>query len=383
MARSLIPNSTQIPDVILDRWMSHLTGAELKVLLYVARRTYGFGKGSDRISLQQIARGIRRRNGSALDLGTGLSVSSVARSAKSLEERGLLLRQQNRDESTGEHDETMYSLNLECEAPSVEAQTASPVEAVAADGAGEGVLPKSEDVLSETGGGTPILGVGVLPKSEIQETEQETDQETAAGTAAGLSDLIAELVSRDMNREDAVRLAQAKPDECRRQLAYLPYKAGELRGSPGAWLRCAIEGEYGPPAGYRRARESAEQRERAEQARSVQVARAIHERTHRAAYLTYVDGVATRLPETHPALSREFEESEARVRAACKTAPISAAGVERCLASLTLPEHRLERLLSFLTPHGLVLGFWQWDRALNHERYGAHLQLLRGDDTDP
>ena len=72
MARSLIPNSTQIPDVILDRWMSQLTGAELKVLLYVARRTYGFGKSSDRISLQQIARGIRRRDGSVLDLGTGL-----------------------------------------------------------------------------------------------------------------------------------------------------------------------------------------------------------------------------------------------------------------------------------------------------------------------
>ena len=45
MARTLIPNSTQIPDVILDRWLARLNGAEFKVVMYIARRTYGFGKG--------------------------------------------------------------------------------------------------------------------------------------------------------------------------------------------------------------------------------------------------------------------------------------------------------------------------------------------------
>ena len=66
MTRALIPNSTQIPDIILDRWMAELSGAEFKVLLYVARRTYGFGKESDNISLNQMASGIRRRDGSFL-----------------------------------------------------------------------------------------------------------------------------------------------------------------------------------------------------------------------------------------------------------------------------------------------------------------------------
>ncbi len=59
MTRALIPNSTQVPDVILDHWMAALSGAEFKVLLYVARRTYGFGKDSDNISLNQMASGIR------------------------------------------------------------------------------------------------------------------------------------------------------------------------------------------------------------------------------------------------------------------------------------------------------------------------------------
>ena len=49
MARSLIPNSTQVPDVLLDHWMAELSGTEFKVLLYVARRTYGFGKEADTV----------------------------------------------------------------------------------------------------------------------------------------------------------------------------------------------------------------------------------------------------------------------------------------------------------------------------------------------
>ncbi len=36
MTRALIPNSTQVQDVILDHWMGGLSGAEFKVLLYVA-----------------------------------------------------------------------------------------------------------------------------------------------------------------------------------------------------------------------------------------------------------------------------------------------------------------------------------------------------------
>src|SRR6516165_8258963 len=57
MSRLLIPNSTQIPDVILDSWIAELSGGEFKVLLYIARRTYGFGKDRDGISLTQLAQG--------------------------------------------------------------------------------------------------------------------------------------------------------------------------------------------------------------------------------------------------------------------------------------------------------------------------------------
>src|SRR6516225_8207638 len=112
MARALIPNSTQVPDVILDQWMAELSGAEFKVLLYIARRTYGFGKESDNISLTQLASGIRRRNGTQLDRGTGLSRSGVKAACNGLIEKGLLIRTANRVADGREPEESTYRLNL-------------------------------------------------------------------------------------------------------------------------------------------------------------------------------------------------------------------------------------------------------------------------------
>jgi hypothetical protein len=40
---------------VLDRWMASMTGAEIKVVLYVVRRTYAFRRTSDRISVAQMS----------------------------------------------------------------------------------------------------------------------------------------------------------------------------------------------------------------------------------------------------------------------------------------------------------------------------------------
>src|SRR5262249_50160755 len=113
MTRALIPNSTQIPDVILDHWMAGLSGAQFKVLLYIARRTYGFGKDSDAISLSQIAQGITKADGTVLDRGTGASRSSVARSLKALEEFGVVVRKTNLNAAKQEYEENTYRINLD------------------------------------------------------------------------------------------------------------------------------------------------------------------------------------------------------------------------------------------------------------------------------
>jgi len=86
------PRYTQVPDELFDELLSELSGAELKVLMYVVRRTFGFKRDSDHISLSQMVSGIVKRDGVVLDKGTGLAKDSVARATKSLVEKGILVR---------------------------------------------------------------------------------------------------------------------------------------------------------------------------------------------------------------------------------------------------------------------------------------------------
>jgi len=71
--------------------MYELTFAELKVLLYIIRRTYGFKKATDKISLKQISEGIVRKNGIRLDNGAMIDRRTAMRAIKRLETKGLIL----------------------------------------------------------------------------------------------------------------------------------------------------------------------------------------------------------------------------------------------------------------------------------------------------
>src|SRR4029079_11268691 len=78
------PNTTPIPDEVFDELLADLSGAEVKVLLYICRRTFGWKKESDNISLNQMLHGIIRKDGIALDRGVGLSKPTLLRTIKSL-----------------------------------------------------------------------------------------------------------------------------------------------------------------------------------------------------------------------------------------------------------------------------------------------------------
>lgn len=105
------PNYTPVPDELFDDLMSQLSGAALKVLLYIIRRTFGFKKASDNISLQQLVRGITTAEGQVLDHGTGLSKDSVVRALHDLEERCVIVRQRRRSRHHGD-EATTYTLNI-------------------------------------------------------------------------------------------------------------------------------------------------------------------------------------------------------------------------------------------------------------------------------
>ena len=57
---------------------------------YIIRHTWGYNKTSDTISYDQFMDGIVKKDGTLIDVGTGLSKSSVKRSIKSLEEKGFI-----------------------------------------------------------------------------------------------------------------------------------------------------------------------------------------------------------------------------------------------------------------------------------------------------
>ena len=80
----LIPNSTQIPNVISDLIMPRISEAEMRCLNYICRRTYGFQKERDRISLSQFINGIKGRDERRLDYGTGVSRPSVVEALRNL-----------------------------------------------------------------------------------------------------------------------------------------------------------------------------------------------------------------------------------------------------------------------------------------------------------
>jgi len=48
------PNTTQIPNIVLDHWIHELDELEFKVLLFICRKTFGWRKKKDRISISQI-----------------------------------------------------------------------------------------------------------------------------------------------------------------------------------------------------------------------------------------------------------------------------------------------------------------------------------------
>lgn len=324
MPRALIPNSTQIPDVILDQWMAELSGAEFKVLLYVARRTYGFGKESDNISLTQLASGIRRKDGTSLDRGTGLSRSGVKAACNGLIEKGLLIRSGNTSPGGREPEESTYRLNLFAslpqEAEEVGQKRAHPGRLMAYPEVGQ----NSAQIGQKNAGGRPENNPEVGQKLAPQETEQETEQETAPGQPAADADLFEALVGKGVFPEVAARLAAEKPARSRECLTWLPY--AKPRTTPGRWLANAIEHDFGPPDEFTKRAGEPQKARGAEQA----------------------DGNATQRPqgERHEDLETRLRATYARV---LKTHPDAITAFETFLVS---ERERATKLLATLTERG-------------------------------
>ena len=100
------PNYTMVPDELFDDLLADLRAPEVKALLYIVRRTFGFKRDSDSISINQMLEGI---TAGTARFWTGHETScSTSHTLKSLGKGTHHLRR--RSSPTGSS--TIYRLNV-------------------------------------------------------------------------------------------------------------------------------------------------------------------------------------------------------------------------------------------------------------------------------
>jgi hypothetical protein len=106
------PNTTAVPDEFFDVLAPNLSEAELRVMLYIIRRTFGFKKAADPISFSQFLTGITTHDGRVLDNGCGLrSRGHLSKSLKSLIEKGVIVATKSQ-KANGSQATTSYGLRF-------------------------------------------------------------------------------------------------------------------------------------------------------------------------------------------------------------------------------------------------------------------------------
>ena len=98
----LIPNSFQVPNLLVDKLLPFLSGPQVKILLLVCRKTFGWGKRVDLISFSQF------------ETQAGVSRSSTYQALEIFVRSGLLLKV-----SHGPRQINGWRLNLEADMEAV------------------------------------------------------------------------------------------------------------------------------------------------------------------------------------------------------------------------------------------------------------------------
>jgi hypothetical protein len=153
------------------------------------------------------------------------------------------------------------------------------------------------------------------------------------------------LVEAGMGRGEALTQATINPEECERQLEYLPF--AEIKTTAGAFLASAIKGGFAPPKAYLEAKTKEQEADKKRRIQEAQVMRAKAEETARQAREQAVDTEISLLELEEPEEYAEFEsfvlaEREAEAK---KTARFGEAVQRRSLESFSRPEKRRELYL--------------------------------------
>lgn len=171
--RITAPNYTQTPNDLLDHWLPRLKEGELKILLIIIRKTFGWHREKERISISMFQK------------LTGLDEKTVLYSLKSLVEKNLIIK-----ETCGEvgKQQSFYELVV--------------------DDSNNSYPPKSS--------GRPPENVGGRPpeiKGDTKETDKETHkkkQQQAAPAAAVFFECLNEV---EIPESEKISLSKKFPEE--------------------------------------------------------------------------------------------------------------------------------------------------------------------------
>ena len=89
-------NWSKLPHSFVEAFPLLKGEAEIKVIIYVLRHTWGYQEDKKRISIDEFAHGRKRQNGGRLDNGTGLSKNAIKRGIKLAVEHGFLEVEEDR-----------------------------------------------------------------------------------------------------------------------------------------------------------------------------------------------------------------------------------------------------------------------------------------------
>ena len=101
-------NWSKLPHALIGALPQVSTISELKVILYILRHTWGYHESERRISLDEFRHGRKRRDGTRIDDGTGLSTNSIKDGIKRAVAGGFIIV--DRDERDGARIKQYYRL---------------------------------------------------------------------------------------------------------------------------------------------------------------------------------------------------------------------------------------------------------------------------------
>lgn len=104
-----IENWSKLPNEFIERMHEIETLGEMKVLLYVVRHTWGYHNTEKKITMDEFAHGRKRRDGTRIDHGTGMSEPSIRGGIKMAVAHGFLSVET--DDSDKGRIKKIYALN--------------------------------------------------------------------------------------------------------------------------------------------------------------------------------------------------------------------------------------------------------------------------------